>query len=43
MLVFQLDASGARACCCDGVNCDQAGPFAEVLPELGALDEVDGR
>lgn len=44
MLVFQLDASGASACCCNGVNRDQAGPVVEVLPEVvGALAEVDGR
>ncbi|MBG6072143.1 MULTISPECIES: hypothetical protein [unclassified Polaromonas] len=43
MPVFQLDASGASACCCDGVNWDQEGPVAEVLPEVDPLlAEGDG-
>ena len=42
MLVFQLDASGARACCCNGVNWDQAGPEAGGLPEGGELAGVEG-
>ena len=42
MLVFQLDESGARACCCNKVSSDQAGPAGAALPVGAALAGMAG-
>ena len=42
MLVFQLDESGARACCCNKVSSDQAGPDGAALPAGAALAGMAG-